>query len=786
MRTLPVWVLAFLVNFIVALAAILPYLIRDNGYFALPFDWSAEEMAYNIFMNRSIKEGSILWNWGIDLGGNFLESFGFYNLGSIFFWISMLFPADSMPHVMGWILILKFAAAGMTSALYFERHLESRAAIIVATMLYAFSGYQCSSIVFYHFQDVVVVFPFLLVGLERMKEDGKKGGLAIAAALNALCNYVFFAGEILFLVIFYVVKYLAPDIKAKQKKLGEILLPIGQCMLEGVIGIAIAGILMVPSVNGILSNSRASDHITASHWLEISFQELLLFLKGLLTPAESMGNYSCITDIHWMTDASWLPMFGVLFVLAYVFTRRDWLSATLKVSLVFALVPVLNNSFMLFSVEGYRRWFYMPILFMALATARVIEKPREYHILRGTAVAGTVFAGYYLMTRWIPWDENTDTLVFHRMDYYLGILLALGGGIAALAVVTLKKLQPHKNKIFICVTGLFSAFALIYSINCYQETVDNSNQDFAAYDNSYSEGAAAYLTEVAAQLDEDVLPYRYYFDEAIGHTYYNMAMSASLPSINSFLSTVHSSVQDFYDAMNRPRTTWTDGDNSGTRELLGARYVISVVEREDYNYELIGTIGNSNGQTFYLYENEDALPICFTLDSYMTKTEFEGFGTGYRALVMLNALVVEDDKEDAVSDILTHIGTVDEWLELSEKTVTESCAERGEEVCSSFEAGNNYFRATIDADSDKYAFFSVPYDKHWKAQVNGREEEVLNINGLMAVRVDEGANDITFTYEYTPIYVGIAVSLVGIVALGLYLWLGRKEHSSMITENGEG
>ena len=41
--------------------------------------------------------------------------------------------------------------------------------------------------------------------------------------------------------------------------------------------------------------------------------------------------------------------------------------------------------------------------------------------------------------------------------------------------------------------------------------------------------------------------------------------------------------------------------------------------------------------------------------------------------------------------------------------------------------------------------------RSWRAEVNGEEREVLNINGLMAVRIDGGENRILFEYEYLPI-----------------------------------
>ena len=51
---LRVWQLAFLVNLLAAMLAVVPFLIRDHGYFAMSHDFTAQEIAFNIFMNDGI------------------------------------------------------------------------------------------------------------------------------------------------------------------------------------------------------------------------------------------------------------------------------------------------------------------------------------------------------------------------------------------------------------------------------------------------------------------------------------------------------------------------------------------------------------------------------------------------------------------------------------------------------------------------------------------------------------------------------------------------------------
>lgn len=165
--------LAFVLNFAIAAAALLPYMIRDGGLLLVAADFDAEQLSYNMLCNNAIKSGEVLWNWRIDIGSDFVSSFSFYTLGSPFFWLSFLFPASAFPYLVGWIYMLKYAVAGLTSFAYFRRSASEKSALL-GSVLYAFSGFSCINVVFYHFHDVIALFPLLMLGLDKRMQEGKK------------------------------------------------------------------------------------------------------------------------------------------------------------------------------------------------------------------------------------------------------------------------------------------------------------------------------------------------------------------------------------------------------------------------------------------------------------------------------------------------------------------------------------------------------------------------------------------------------------------------------------
>lgn len=788
-KRMPYWLCTFIVSFIAAAAAILPVLINNNGYIAMSHDFAAEEISYNILMNKAVKSGDILWNWGIDIGSNFVETFSFYGLGSPFMWIMLLFPAAMVPKLLGPVMILKFAAAGTISSVYFNRHLKSKNLVVLASVLYAFSGFQCASVVFYHFQDPVAFFPLLLIGVEKLIEDKKHGWLAFGVMVNALCNYVFFFAEVIFVIIFYVVKYLIPQISqmCAQKKAaggswadavkpGRIVQPLIMCMLEGMLGVAMAGILLLPSVNGTMSNSRISQHISILSWFTMSTKNWLMLIKAFFLPGETMNACLSVEYSDWMTNAAYLPLFGAVFAAAYMISKKDWLSGILKVGLVCAVVPLLNNVFSFLSNETYRRWYFMLILFMALATAKVIEERREYKVKKAAVISGILLMFFFVMVVLMNREEGVIG-IYKKGLFIASFLLGVAGPVIAIALPHFMKNYVNVHRVYVALAVVISAATLGITINEYAKATDNTAQDFKTYGASYGENVYAYLTEIPEKLSQDVLPYRYYFDEGIGYTYYNLAMTNQLPSINSFCSTVHSSIGEYYDAIGIGRATWTNAGPDGIRELLGARYVVSYIEQPDYTY--IRDYSTSTGQTLKLYENENALPIGFTYDIYMTRSQFESVDNYLKPAAMLKMLIVEDEDEELVSGYLKKYDPYTDGAIAYENIAEYAQAHMGE--CSQgFVSGKNYFRSDITADADKYAFFAVPYDKAWKVTVNGSETQIINVNGLMAVRISQGSNDIRFDYEYKMLKYGAVLSAIGVLGCAAYVIIMKKREKSNI------
>ena len=167
---------------------------QNGGALIIGSDFDRQQMPFAMALNNQIKRGGLTgWMWNLDLGSGVVPSFSFYELGSPFFWISLLFPAERFPYVVAWIYVTKYVVAGVTAHLYLRTLLRDEAHATFGAILYAFSGFQTTNLLFYHFHDVVAFFPLLVLGLDRFIEDRRKWRLFVVAAfINCLVNYFFF------------------------------------------------------------------------------------------------------------------------------------------------------------------------------------------------------------------------------------------------------------------------------------------------------------------------------------------------------------------------------------------------------------------------------------------------------------------------------------------------------------------------------------------------------------------------------------------------------------------
>lgn len=182
---------------------------KESIFFTVVDDFNAQQLPFATAVWNMLHSGDVgEWSWNIDLGSSFITTFSFYDLGSPFIWLSLLAPRGVFPYLAGFLYIIKYVTAATTAYLYLRLFVDKHQWAVIGALVYAFSGYQTTNLEFFHFHDVVAIFPLLLWGLEMSMKDRKyRPAFVLTIFINCLLNYFFFVGEVVFLVIYYLIRY---------------------------------------------------------------------------------------------------------------------------------------------------------------------------------------------------------------------------------------------------------------------------------------------------------------------------------------------------------------------------------------------------------------------------------------------------------------------------------------------------------------------------------------------------------------------------------------------------
>ena len=452
---------------LVYLLAVLPFLIDRKGLFFYYGDYNVQQVPFLIFAHRAVRSGRVLWNPLVDLGGNMTGSFAFYLWGSPFFWLTIPFPESWLPYMTPWLMALKFGTAAAASCMWIRTQTRSDKAAVLGAFLYAFSGFQACNIVFQHFHDVTAFFPLYLLAFDRFVTGSRRAwdrgfpdlcagesgsgrrraegllGFTLMTALMSVINYYFFFGQVLFFVLYYMVRWGIRRARASGVK--ALAAEILRILAAGTAGLLLSSFFLVQSVAGIMGNTRVSkvingydllvypDSVTPLAILKSFFMVPDLIARGTLFTNDNIRNGSL---------AFYLPCFAMAGVFAYwILRRRSWKKTLVTVLAAMAFVPVLNASFSAFNSNFYTRWFYMPILLCACMTAEVLEEDDSTAFTRGTLLSLACTA-LFLLFCFLPVEDGgkwSFTSICENRNLLTREITATLFGSAALLVILFVK-----------------------------------------------------------------------------------------------------------------------------------------------------------------------------------------------------------------------------------------------------------------------------------------------------------------------------------------------------------
>ena len=92
-----------------------------------------------------------------------------------------------------------------------------------------------------------------------------------------------------------------------------------------------------------------------------------------------------------------------------------------------------------------------------------------------------------------------------------------------------------------------------------------------------------------------------------------------------------------------------------------------------------------------------------------------------------------------------------------------------------FKYVNNGFESVINTDQETLAIFTIPYDEGWSAFINNQIVDVENVdNGMMAIKLEKGKNNIKFKYFTPGLKLGIIISIISVGGYIIYIIINKR------------
>lgn len=766
--------LTFLLGMACALALFLPFVIVDKGFFLYAGDYNCQQIPFYKYVQGFIQQGGGTWSWSTDIGSSVVNSYAFYNIGSPFLWISTLFPNRWMPFLMVPLFVLKFGCIAAACSVYLKRYARTRNMLVIVSILYAFSGFNVYNIFFNHMLDPVVIFPLMLWALDGFIYEKRRGFFALSIGLALINSYFFFVGNVVFLLLYFFVKLATDEFRITPKEFGLL-------GFEAALGIGLGMVLALPAYFNVAANPRIDNFANGMSLVMYgSVHQYFNIITSMFLPPDPpyMPNLFTEGSIKWTSMSAFLPLISMAGVIAYCKSRkRTAIKYLLGFSLIMALVPVLNSSFIAFNASYYARWYYMPLLIMSFATLRSLEDA-DIDLERGTKITLGITAGYAifgLLPRKI--EDNTWTIgvAQYASKFWLTWFTAMLG---IFVFYILVRFYRGKVRFAPLLLGAVMGFSVFYSV------IHISLGKFPQWEKDAAYRSQQYDTPPLLNLPDD----EFYRIDAY-ECYDNVGLWTGKSSLQTFNSTVTPSLYEFFPLMGVTRDVRTNPglDLYALRGLLSAKYTIMPVNQQNNFIESPYT----GGWTFFeavndlaVYENQNYVPMGFTYDSYILMPDLKKAVEGDRAALLMRSIGLTEEQAAAYGHLFeNHTGNVPfppndpnqpspnfSYEPVNFERYVQDCADRAATASHYFRADKQGFESHITLPAPNLVFFGVPYDAGFTATVNGEQAKVLKVSGgMMAVEAPAGENVIVFTYRTPGFSTGIKISLLCVVVLAAYM-----------------
>lgn len=758
-------------------AAILPVLFMLTAYARSGFwpfgdktvytwDLQAQYSSFMVLMHNLLTgKEHISYSLTGGLGGS-LYSLAAYYLGSPFNIVMIFFDERTMPAGIMILILLKTAGMGLFMFLYLYQKKSSLLAILFSTA-YAFSAYAIVYQSNIMWLDVLVFLPLVIWGLEKLIKEGKCLLYIISLGLTIISNY-FTAYMVCLFVVFYFIGYMIL-IEWRESGLKKKAQTVGRFAVSSLCGGGLSAFLLLPMLYEMQSGVSKVNVKADALGNGARFFYYRSILPMLL---------SCSYDDSQRRDAiGTFPLLycGVIAVLGiflfFVIKNILW-RKKFFVALILAMLLISCNHMNLFFIwHGFYTPFGAPWRFIFLWSFTILSAAYE-----GTAIFLEEKNGFYdyftisgicLYFLWVFWRFGAYR---HIVIFNVGIVFCEFVGL-----LLWKYGKRYKRIISGAVCILAVGAELICNV-LFTWSQGFEYESFVEYQN--------YIAEVEEMFGNEEGIHRSVMREGAQRSL-NDGFLWNKNTIENYASTIKEKTHKLGECLNlgefRIMGIYNDQATLLTKSIVSLKYIYGE-KTADVGYEKIKTTKYG----INIYENRNVLPFGFLVNRTARDITSEDWEMDIceKQNILFHALAGSEEMQGQDAGIKVPDGNRNadgedktnryiEDTELVQKAV-EKTAEYTIGVASKNEADVTV-KVKNGLGEAAYVCFSVPYERGWKAKVDGEEVSVTEgMGGLLLVPVGEGEHEVQIVYTAPGSREGALISVICLVGIIAYAYYMRK------------
>lgn len=578
----------------------------------------------------------VMWDMSLGYGADILSTLNYYAIGDPLNLLYGFVSPKNTETMYDFMILLRMYLAGITFIMYARKMKKRSYGTVIGALVYVFSGF-CFRLGLRHpfFINPMIYFPLLCLGIEKIYQRERPYVFIFAVCVSAMSNYYFLYMLTIFAVIYAWIRFYKYTEENKMKNFFLTILKFG---MYYTLGIAMAAVILLPSVIGFLGNGRYGNGVDWKSLIVYPGKYYLLFIENFIGYGNMGSN----------TNAGYLPIVGIV-VLFTLFSQRmkhKKYRVAFIASIIALILPIFGYAFNGFSYAN-NRWAFALSFIVALLTAEMY--PRLFVMSKRQQIG--IGAGIIIYTVFcIIVNASGEEILKNK-----GIMAACGLiAVFYILLLIFQRLGYDTQKRIVRVS---MAILLLISVGVHGYY--RFDPKGYAYTQEFMDQGQAYRTlkEDNIRMLSKVNDPSVYRVHAEGYRYKNYGLINHLNTISGYYSITAKCVTDTikgYDTLGMQYADKYKGVDQrlGLLSLAGVKYItvahnsqvakdVSSMGDVPYGVEKLRKKGNIT-----LYKNKYALPFAYAYDSYMTEQQYEQLNGIGKEQAMLAQIILNQHPAD--------------------------------------------------------------------------------------------------------------------------------------------